>query len=79
MGSPLNHLNPIHVKILTSDRDPKDAARNSRDRMDYYMWLAKIAEKEILIQSSSLMSTLATPCMTTPWKHNMLEGLRPGL
>lgn len=26
-------------------RDPKDAARHSRDRIDYYMWLAKIAEK----------------------------------
>jgi alkanesulfonate monooxygenase SsuD/methylene tetrahydromethanopterin reductase-like flavin-dependent oxidoreductase (luciferase family) len=45
MVSPLQHLNPTYVRILTSDRDPKDAARNFRDRMDYYMWLAKIAER----------------------------------
>jgi hypothetical protein len=39
----------------------------------------KLLKKEKLVQSSSLMSTLATPCMTTPWKQNMLEDLRPGL
>ncbi|RDW85973.1 luciferase-like protein [Coleophoma crateriformis] len=31
--------------MLGSWRDPKDAARNHKDRMEYYMWLAKIAEK----------------------------------
>jgi alkanesulfonate monooxygenase SsuD/methylene tetrahydromethanopterin reductase-like flavin-dependent oxidoreductase (luciferase family) len=31
--------------MLMTSRDLKDAARNSRDCMDYYMWLAKTAER----------------------------------
>jgi alkanesulfonate monooxygenase SsuD/methylene tetrahydromethanopterin reductase-like flavin-dependent oxidoreductase (luciferase family) len=33
------------TSMLTTDRDPKDASRNSKDRMDYYLWLARTAEK----------------------------------
>ena len=44
-GSELTHVLAFYLQYLTSfSRNPNDNSRN-KDRLEYWLWLAKLAEK----------------------------------